>query len=33
LALELVNPQATPSGITIQVYRLTGRPQYATATV
>ena len=32
-ALELVDSRATPSGVTIQVYRPTGRPQYATATV
>jgi dihydrofolate reductase len=32
-ALELVDSRATPKGITIQVYRPTGRPQYATATV
>jgi dihydrofolate reductase len=33
IALELVGSQAvTPSGVTIQVYRPTGRPQYATAT-
>jgi dihydrofolate reductase len=31
-ALELVDSRATPSGVTIQVYRPTGRPQYATAT-
>jgi dihydrofolate reductase len=31
-AIGLVESRATPSGITIQVYRLTGRPQYATAT-
>jgi dihydrofolate reductase len=31
-ALELVDSRATPKGITIQVYRPTGRPQYATAT-
>ena len=31
-ALELVDSRATPEGITIQVYRPTGRPQYATAT-
>jgi dihydrofolate reductase len=30
-ALELVESRACPKGITIQVYRLTGRPQYATA--
>ena len=32
-ALELVGSRATPSGVTIQVYRPTGRPQYGTATV
>ena len=32
MALELVGSRATPSGVTIQVYRPTGRPQYATAT-
>jgi dihydrofolate reductase len=31
-ALELVDSRATPSGVTIQVYRPTGRPQYAPAT-
>jgi dihydrofolate reductase len=31
-ALELVDSRATPGGVTIQVYRPTGRPQYATAT-
>jgi dihydrofolate reductase len=31
-ALELVDSQSTPKGILIQVYRPTGRPQYATAT-
>jgi dihydrofolate reductase len=30
IALELVDSRATPEGITIQVYRPTGRPQYAT---
>ena len=30
-ALELVTSRATPSGVTIQVYRPTGRPQYVTA--
>ena len=30
-ALGLVDSRATPSGVTIQVYRPTGRPQYATA--
>jgi dihydrofolate reductase len=29
-ALELVDSRATPSGVTIQVYRSAGRPQYAT---
>src|SRR5213076_2419083 len=34
IALELLGSQAvTPSGVTIQVYRPTGRPQYGTATV
>ena len=32
IALELVDSRATPSGVTIQVYRPTGRPQYATDT-
>jgi dihydrofolate reductase len=31
-ALDLVDTLATPKGVTIQVYRPTGRPQYATAT-
>jgi dihydrofolate reductase len=31
-ALELVESRATPSDVTIQVYRPAGRPQYATAT-
>jgi dihydrofolate reductase len=31
-ALDLVDSRATSSGVTIQVYRPTGRPQYATAT-
>lgn len=30
-ALALVSSQTTPSGVTIQVYRPAGRPQYATA--
>ncbi|MCA1729273.1 MAG: dihydrofolate reductase family protein [Actinobacteria bacterium] len=30
-ALDLVESRATPSGVTIQVYRPTGRPQYGTA--
>jgi hypothetical protein len=29
-ALDLVESQATSQGVTIQVYRPTGRPQYAT---
>ena len=31
VALELVESRATPRGVTIQVYRPTGRPQYETA--
>jgi dihydrofolate reductase len=31
-ALELVDSRTTPKGVTIQVYRPTGRPQYAKAT-
>jgi dihydrofolate reductase len=31
-ALELVESRSTSGGVTIQVYRLAGRPQYATAT-
>ena len=31
-ALELVDSRATPSGVTIQVYRPAGRPRYSTAT-
>jgi len=31
-ALDLVDSRATSKGVTIQVYRPTGRPQYATAT-
>src|SRR5215216_2884498 len=31
IALELVESRSTPKGVTIQVYRPTGRPQYATA--
>jgi dihydrofolate reductase len=31
-ALELLESRVTPSGVTIQVYRPTGRPQYETAT-
>jgi dihydrofolate reductase len=31
-ALELLDSRATSGGVTIQVYRPTGRPQYATAT-
>jgi dihydrofolate reductase len=29
-ALELLESRATPTGVTIQVYRPAGRPQYAT---
>ena len=31
-ALELVESRATPRGVTIQIYRPTGRPQCETAT-
>src|ERR1700716_834390 len=31
VALDLVDSRSTPKGITIQVYRPTGRPQYSTA--
>jgi dihydrofolate reductase len=33
MALDLVDSRATSKGITLQVYRPTGRPQYATATM
>ena len=32
IALELTASQATPSGVTVQVYRSMGRPKYAAAT-
>ena len=32
IALELVESTTTPKGVTMQVYRPTGRPQYAVAT-
>jgi dihydrofolate reductase len=32
IALELVDGRSTPKGVSIQVYRPTGRPQYATVT-
>jgi dihydrofolate reductase len=32
IALELVESRSTPKGVTIQVYRPTGRPHYETAT-
>jgi dihydrofolate reductase len=32
-ALQLVESRTTPSGVTIQVYRPTGRPEYGTAEV
>ena len=32
LALDLVESRATPSGVTMQVYRTAGRPQYGTST-
>jgi dihydrofolate reductase len=31
IALEVVDSRATPKGVSIQVYRPSGRPQYATA--
>ena len=31
-ALDVVDSRVTPKGVMIQVYRPTGRPQYATAT-
>jgi dihydrofolate reductase len=33
IALDLVESRSTPKGVTIQVYRPTGRPQYETATI
>jgi dihydrofolate reductase len=33
IALELVDGRSTPKGVSIQVYRPTRRPQYATAAV
>jgi dihydrofolate reductase len=33
IALDLVDSRATPKGVTIQVYRPTGRPRSATATM
>jgi dihydrofolate reductase len=30
IALDLVDSRAAPKGVTIQVYRPSGRPQYAT---
>ena len=33
IALDLVDSRSTPKGVTIQVYRPAGRPQYGTATV
>ena len=30
IALDLVDSRAFPNGITIQIYRPTGRPEYAT---
>jgi dihydrofolate reductase len=31
IALDMIDSRATPRGVTIQVYRPTGRPRYATA--
>jgi dihydrofolate reductase len=33
IALELVESRTTPKGVTIQVYRTAGRPEYGTAEV
>ena len=33
IALDQVDSRVTRKGVTIQVYRPTGRPQYATATM
>ena len=33
ITLDLVESRATPKGVILQVYRPTGRPQYATATM
>jgi dihydrofolate reductase len=33
IALDLVDSRADSKGVTIQVYRPTGRPRYATASV
>jgi dihydrofolate reductase len=33
VALDLVDSRSTPKGVAIQIYRPTGRPQYATATM
>jgi hypothetical protein len=32
MALDVVDSRVTPKGVTIQVFRPTGRPQYSTAT-
>ena len=32
IGLELVDLQSTPQGLTIQTYRITGRPRYEAAT-
>jgi dihydrofolate reductase len=32
IAVDLVDSRSTPKGVTIQVYRPTGRPQYETVT-
>jgi len=33
IALDVVDSRVTRKGVTIQVYRPTGRPRYATATM
>ena len=32
VALDLVDTRTTPNGVTIQVFRRSGRPEYATST-
>jgi dihydrofolate reductase len=32
VALDLVDSQTAPNGVTIQVFRTSGRPEYATST-
>jgi hypothetical protein len=32
VALDLVDTRTAPNGVTIQVFQLSGRPEYATST-